>query len=355
MNEGNVYGGAPASASHADAYANAIHVELPDTGAPVSASCAVPSKPAARKRLVVYLAVTFVLTWGVQIPAGITLGAFENGELASPAILAIIAISMFFPLIGALVANRACGNEGRIDLCLRPRIKGNGRLYLVAWFTPALFTLLGCLVFFAVNPSFFDPSMSSSTASLLATVETAGGSGAGNVPSAQELVDMMPMLVGVIMAFALTIAPFINAIPAFGEEVGWRGMLFPTLCELMSTRAAVIVSGIIWGLWHAPVIAMGHNFGMDYPGFPWVGILTMVLACTALGSFLAYLRVRTKSTWSCALAHGAVNAIANVGLYWCVGGLTPAGPSPLGYIAGIPMIVLGIVCWLKIDAAKRME
>ena len=306
-------------------------------------------KGAATKRLAIFLAVTFTLTWALDITAGVMLGAYENGELATSAIVAPVAVSMFFPLIGALIANVACGKENRLDLGLRPRITGNVRFYLMAWFVPALVSLVGIVLFFATNPQLFDPTLESYLDMMKANMEAAGGSAVGTMPTDQELTSLMPIIMVSTIASALTIAPFINAIPGFGEEVGWRGMLFPTLCELMPTRAAVIVSGIIWGIWHAPIIAMGHNYGIDYPGFPWVGILVMIVACTALGSCLCYLRVRTESTWPCALAHGAINAIANIGVVFCAVGQTPAGPSPLGYIAGIPFFILGIVCWFKID------
>lgn len=290
----------------------------------------------AKKRLAVYLAVTFVLTWAIVITAGIATGAFVNGELATPAVIAPVGISMFAPLVGALVANRACGESGRIDLCFRPRIKGNVRFYLAAWFVPALATLLGCVLFFALNPQLFDPTLTSYLNSV-----------AGSAVS-QQLADQMPVVIASTIVASLTIAPFINAIPAFGEEAGWRGMLFPTLCELMSERAAVIVSGVIWGLWHAPVIAMGHNYGMGYLGFPWTGIIVMIVACTTLGAGLSYLRLRTQSVLPCALAHGAVNAVANIGIVFCAAGQTLAGPSPLGYIAGIPIFIIGIVCISKL-------
>ena len=34
----------------------------------------------------------------------------------------------------------------------------------------------------------------------------------------------------------------------------------------------MVVMGIVWGLWHAPIIAMGHNYGTDYLGAPWLGM-----------------------------------------------------------------------------------
>ena len=297
------------------------------------------------KRLVIFLVVTFGLTWGLQIPAGFALGTFANGEASSTVMIALIAVSMFFPALGALVANYACKPEERIYLGYRPKIRENVRFYLLAWFAPAVLSLLGCVVFFALNPQLFDPTMMSYLES------TAAMTGMSIEELTMDMPDVRIVLLAVVFA-SLTYAPFINMIPAFGEELGWRGMLFPTLCERMSQRAAVLVSGIIWGLWHAPVIAMGHNYGMGYAGFPIAGILTMVVACTALGSMMCYLRMKTGSVWPCALAHGAVNAVANLGLVFCTAGASLFGPSPLGLVAGIPMIVLGIVCWLRMSPAK---
>lgn len=295
------------------------------------------------KRLATYLAITFGLSWGLLIPAGIALGTFERGEGSSPVMMGLIAISMFFPLVGAFVANHACKPEERIDLGLGPQVKQNKRAYLGAWFVPAALALLGCAVFFALNQQWFDPTM----ASFVRTTAKASG------VSPEQLADQMPsspLMLVPIFFFALIVAPFVNMIPALGEEVGWRGMLFTTLAEHLPERTAALVSGVIWGLWHAPVIAMGHNYGMDYLGFPTAGILTMTLACTAMGCWLSYLRVRTDSVWPCALAHGAFNAVANLGLVFCSCGQTLLGPSPLGLIAGIPLMVLGATCWLRLQS-----
>ena len=143
--------------------------------------------------------------------------------------------------------------------------------------------------------------------------------------------------------------------PAFGEELGWRGMLFPTLAAHLPVRAAAVVSGIIWGLWHAPAIAMGHNYGMGYEGFPIAGILVMTLMCTGLGCWLALLRARTGSVWPCALAHGAFNAVANIGVVFCISGPGLFGPSPLGLVAGIPLLVLGFVSLTRFARARTEQ
>lgn len=294
------------------------------------------------KRLVIYLAVTFGLTWGVLIPAGLALGTFQNGENSSAAMFGFVAASMFFPLVGAFATNAACKPDERIDLAWKPFVRGNVRYYLAAWLVPAGVTLLGATIFFMVFPQWFDPTMQSYL------VQTAEVSGMSADQVASQL-PPMPVLFAALTVAAIAVAPFVNMIFAFGEEVGWRGMLLPTLCEYAPVRVAAPVSGTIWGLWHAPVVCMGHNYGMGYPGFPAVGILAMVLACMAVSCWFALLRQRSGSVWPCALAHGAINATANLGLLFSSCGSTLFGPTPLGLVAGIPLFVLGFASWLRLS------
>lgn len=297
------------------------------------------------KRVRVFLVVTFGLTWGLLIPAGFLLGAFENGEASSPVMMGLIALSMFFPLVGTLAANFSCKPEERIDLGWRPLIKQNVRNYLIAWLAPAAIALVGCIVFFALSPHLFDPTMRS----FVETSAVAAGL-APDQPANQ--MSPAPAMLGATLVFSLAIAPFINMIPAFGEELGWRGMLYPTLAELMSERSSALATGIIWGLWHAPAVAMGHNYGMGYEGFPIAGILTMTLLCTAMSCWLSLLRARSGRVWPCALAHGAFNAVANVGVVFCSAGQTLFGPNPLGLVAGIPLMAIGVLSWLRLSSMR---
>ena len=285
------------------------------------------------KRLAVFLGVTFGLSWTTWAIAGVITGAVTQGVSASLPMVAIVAVSMFFPLVGAFAANASAPMEQRIDLGLRPRIKGNGRLYASAWLLPAVLTFIGGTLFFLVFPQLFDGDATQ----LRSALEASG------VPADQLGLVVMGQLLA-----AVTVGPLINTIPSLGEEVGWRGMLLPLLCERMSERRAATVSGIIWGLWHAPIIAMGHNFGMSYPGFPVTGILTMVVACTSIGCLLSWLRLRSGSVWPCAVAHGAINAITNAGVLFSTAGATLYGPSALGLVAGIPTMLLAVYCWRQL-------
>ncbi len=77
----------------------------------------------------------------------------------------------------------------------------------------------------------------------------------------------MGVIVAAQVVMAFTIAPVINMLFTLGEELGWRGYLLPKLLPLGQWNA-ILVSGVVWGGWHASAIAQGHN----YPGYPVLGI-----------------------------------------------------------------------------------
>jgi uncharacterized protein len=105
------------------------------------------------------------------------------------------------------------------------------------------------------------------------------------------------------IAAALLVAPAINAIPAFGEEWGWRGWLLPRLIGL-GTWPALLLSGVIWGIWHAPLTLLGYN----YPALGAWAAPMFVGFCVLGGVVIGWLRLYSGSVWPAAVAHGALNA-----------------------------------------------
>ena len=92
---------------------------------------------------------------------------------------------------------------------------------------------------------------------------------------------------------------------ALFEEIGWRAWLLPRLLERMGARHAVLLSAVIWALWHVPFQLSGiqHIDG--------ISPLRLVLAVTpgtlGAGLIIGWLWLRTESIWLCAIAHGAMN------------------------------------------------
>jgi uncharacterized protein len=91
---------------------------------------------------------------------------------------------------------------------------------------------------------------------------------------------------------------------AFGEEYGWRYYLQNELIKLGKVRGIFLV-GLIWGVWHYPIIWMGHN----YPGQPVLGTLLFTIFCVLAAYIFGYIVLKTGSVWLAAFAHAVNNQI----------------------------------------------
>lgn len=94
----------------------------------------------------------------------------------------------------------------------------------------------------------------------------------------------------------------------FGEEFGWRAYLTPKLESLMPEPLALIVSGIIWAMWHGVLIKdYGFDFGTGYKFFPYAGYIAMSIMCIFMGSFLTWITKKTGSIYPASIAHTAID------------------------------------------------
>ncbi|MCL2888821.1 MAG: CPBP family intramembrane metalloprotease, partial [Eggerthellaceae bacterium] len=130
------------------------------------------------------------------------------------------------------------------------------------------------------------------------------------------------------------------------------GYLLPKVNERLSFIPTVLLTGFIWGLWHAPLTAIGHNYGLDYVGFPYLGILAMCCFCIVFGTFLSYITVKSKSCLPAAIAHGAMNGFAGGAIVFSVTGGNPfIGPYPVGVVGGIAFIAVAVIICIRMRKA----
>ena len=289
-----------------------------------------------KKNVCVYLIFTFVLTYGIVFGL-----MFTNTPYGSTVCMAAFSLCMLLPALCSLLTRLVC-KEGFSRMYLRPRFKGHWRYYLAGLIGPAALIVIGASVYFLLFPHQFDPHMT--TLSQMLEAQGMDSSYAGT-------------LLAIQLAVGALAGGIINLPFALGEELGWRGYLLPHLCQSMSASRAILLSGAIWGLWHAPMIAMGHNYGVDYPTAPWGGILAMVIFCIFFGMFLSYLTIQTGSVIPAAIGHGALNAFAAAPSYFAVNGACDPflGPLPTGVIGGIGIIAVGIWCMVRLRWNERLR
>ena len=100
---------------------------------------------------------------------------------------------------------------------------------------------------------------------------------------------------------------------------------------------------------------MGHNYGTDYTGYPYMGILAMIVFCFSIGTFFSYITLKTDSCIPAVIGHGAVNSIGSLGiLFTGDGGRMLFGPSPAGLLAGVPLLITAaVLIWLLSNNAEK--
>lgn len=87
-------------------------------------------------------------------------------------------------------------------------------------------------------------------------------------------------------------------IPFFGEEYGWRYYLQPVLQKKFGMRAGVIVLGVVWGLWHAPLDFFYYTTTTGVQM-----LINQIIGCVFLGIVFAYAYMKTQNIWSVVCLH----------------------------------------------------
>ena len=114
-----------------------------------------------------------------------------------------------------------------------------------------------------------------------------------------------------ILLFHLTLVAsvsfFVSLPSVLGEELGWRGFLVPELSKFMSFTGVALTSGLIWSVWHWPLIIMGL-YGNDVTPLSYqLFFFTMFILSS--GVIMAYLRLKTGSLWTAVIYHMSANIL----------------------------------------------
>jgi membrane protease YdiL (CAAX protease family) len=238
----------------------------------------------------------------------------------------------FAPAIATFIVRKWITREGFGDAGLGLHLDHWGS-YLIAWLIPV--PVLAFIAWSAGAFGFGHPDFSMLT----------GLAQLGSKPSpafAQNAWCAVPLITFVTAPLA---APIL-----FGEEFGWRGYLQLRLFGTRPTLAAV-ATGIIWGLWHLPIIRRGYEFHGDRS----LGAIAVFCVCTVLISIIfGWLRRRSGSIWVTSVAHAATNIVGGtLTSLWFPGAANMLFVMYGGILSFIP---LGLLCvWIVARDARARE
>lgn len=300
------------------------------------------------KRIYLYLLFAFGIAWAAALVIFLTGGIQHSPVLiaGTPVTLAFMLLStvvMWAPAL-AHILTRIITREGWRIKELQPQFKRTWPYWLTAWFLPGILTLVGLGVFLLIFPDYFDSSFST----LRTLMET-------NAPDVDLSGNTLSLIIVVQTVQAMLIAPLINSFATFGEEFGWRAYLQPKLMPLGGRRAVLLV-GVIWGVWHWPIILMGHNYGFDYPGAPVLGPLAMVWFTIIFSIFVGWLTIKSGNVWPAVIGHAAINGIAGLGGLFVYGNPNPLlGPLPTGIIGGIGFTLVALLIFFSPNGLSKPQ
>jgi len=247
----------------------------------------------ARRGLAIYFAVLLAgsafFDWKI----------IQTGESVDKVQLLILAL-MYMPALASIVA-RACLREGLADVSFRFGGSESVRVLWLAWAYPITVGVVAYGVAWLTGLARFQLPL---PASSHLYSESAGMN-----------------LVGSLLVSA-TLGTGVSCVATFGEELGWRGYMLTRLIGAGIPRP-IFVSGIIWALWHVPIILSGQYAAGSHPG---LSAALFVIGVIADSYLVGYMRLRSGSVWPGVVMHGAWNALiqgtfdrATVGMPLAVG------------------------------------
>lgn len=277
------------------------------------------------KKAIRYLLLTLTISWiiaGVAIALGIHPSKPFSYTIFGAAYMAL-------PAIIALTLQTLDGEKPFKNFNFAPKINA---WFIIAGVVPILFSFAAL----GINLLLPGISFSASYEGLLSSIPEEH-----LALATQQLSQFTPLTFLIVQVTSAIVAGYtINALFALGEEYGWRSYLLKALKEKKFIQLSLI-TGVVWGVWHFPLILVGHN----YPQHPLIGVPMMILFCTLVTPLITYIVIKSKSVITAAIFHGVMNAIGAISIIYVIGGndLTNGVTGVAGFIT---LLLFNIVLYL---------
>lgn len=290
-------------------------------------------------KLTKYLIFTFAVPWIIMI---IGYNAFNSGTASGDSLYNnSLALCMFIPTIGAFIVKANIKGMG-----WNPKIEKNWKFLLIAWLAPTVLQILGAICYYIVFPDDLDTSGGFLKEYDPDEFERFKECGSSFVKYyAKEILNSL-------MACDL----MISTVLGLGEEIGWRGFMYPELKERFGYTKGVLLGGVIHGAWHFPVmLLMGYEYGKDYIGAPLLGLFAFCVYTTATGVIYSFLYEKSHCILVCAIYHASINAAFNPKYLGRTELRRVFGPADIGLVAVIPTVLVAAAIIYFRNKNSKME
>jgi membrane protease YdiL (CAAX protease family) len=144
----------------------------------------------------------------------------------------------------------------------------------------------------------------------------------------------------------VTLGTAVSCISAMGEEIGWRGFLVPNLAKITSYPKVALISGVIWAVWHYPLL-----FFADYNGGTpaWYGAVCFTTLVIGVSFAFAWMRLKSGSLWTGVFLHASHNLF----IQWVFDplttdtGITKYVTGEFGAALAVISLVVAYIFWKK--------
>lgn len=286
------------------------------------------------KKIGLFIGITYALSWSIAI-----LFFIFGGKWGTPSSMIVAMVIMFMPMVSTIIVQKVIYKEPLMQP-LGISFQFN-RWWLVAWLFPPLFAFAAMGVGLLMPGVSYSPEMTNFYEWLK------GFTTPEHLEVIREELAAIPIhLFWILLIQGLVAGITVNAVLAFGEELGWQGFLLRELSQMKLWKASAII-GLVWGIWHAPLVLQGHN----YPEHPVAGVFMMMLFNLLLAPIFSYIRIKSKSVIAAGIIHGSLNSTAALAVIMTEGGneLTIGVTGAAGFIV-LLIVNLGIILF---DCSSR--
>lgn len=247
-----------------------------------------------------FLIVTFAISWGIELVLFLT--DHLHGD---DAVLNLVyPLIMCAPAFAALATKFVIKEPLGYGLWFKPQGRKTFKYVAAGWFGPVVLIAIGTGIYFLIFNNNFDMGMNAYIQQLRESDTGLKDFSNGEIRNT--------LLLNIVLNIFL--APLYHIFTSVGEEFGWRGYFLNMLCEKKSKFQAVLINGIVWGIWYFPlVVGIGLFYGTEHPGFPVTGCLLALIYCIVLGTIYSFLTIKTQSCVPAILANACVGAMGSVG------------------------------------------